>query len=275
MPLCQQSEGRQCLLAAVMDPHGLGRRVSPASALHYLRFTVQRRRWYRSCGRKTPCAGVAWLRQDGGDGTHAWAARECPRWQPGTLFVRRQNGRDARLAHSSHRRSRATLTRYRKGVNEVLSRGDAFATITVTAADVTRSMSSTGSQAPSPWCWSSGVPSGRTVVRSCGRSSARRRRSPNSTSSSPRCPSTRVDHTGTHRRGCAHLPVGHSANLDAIAAVTGAFVNPEPRYLQSTGFVLDPAGNVAVSVHSSGLLGRLAPGDVIGLVRYVTEHQAA
>ena len=38
------------------------------------------------------------------------------------------------------------------------------------------------------------------------------------------------------------FPVGHSADARAIAGLTGAFVNPDPVYLQSTGFVLDPAG---------------------------------
>jgi hypothetical protein len=42
----------------------------------------------------------------------------------------------------------------------------------------------------------------------------------------------------------------------------------------STGFVLDPAGKVVVSVYSSGAIGRLAPDDVAGLVRYVREHAA-
>jgi peroxiredoxin len=68
------------------------------------------------------------------------------------------------------------------------------------------------------------------------------------------------------------FPVGYGADAAAIAALTGAFVNPEPMYLQSTGFVLDPAGNVVVSVYSSGAIGRLVPDDVIGLVRYVREH---
>ena len=36
------------------------------------------------------------------------------------------------------------------------------------------------------------------------------------------------------------FPVGHSADAAAIAQATGAFVNPDPVYLQSTGFVLDP-----------------------------------
>jgi peroxiredoxin len=71
------------------------------------------------------------------------------------------------------------------------------------------------------------------------------------------------------------FPVGHSADARAIAAATGAFVNPGPVYLQSTGFVLDPAGQVVVSVYSSGAIGRLVPEDVIGLVRYLREHAAA
>jgi peroxiredoxin len=71
------------------------------------------------------------------------------------------------------------------------------------------------------------------------------------------------------------FPVGHSADARAIAAATGAFVNDDPVYLQSTGFVLAPGGRVAVSVYSSGAIGRLVPGDVIGLVRYLREHTEA
>ena len=70
------------------------------------------------------------------------------------------------------------------------------------------------------------------------------------------------------------FPVGHSADAAAIHEATGAFVNADPVYLQSTGFVLDPAGKVVVSVYSSGAIGRLAPDDVIGLVRYLREHTA-
>jgi peroxiredoxin len=71
------------------------------------------------------------------------------------------------------------------------------------------------------------------------------------------------------------FPVGHSADARAVADLTGAFVNPDPVYLQSTGFVLDPAGRVVVSVYSSGAIGRLVPEDVIGLVGYLREHAAA
>jgi peroxiredoxin len=68
------------------------------------------------------------------------------------------------------------------------------------------------------------------------------------------------------------FPVGHSADARAIARATGAFVNEDPLYVQSTGFVLDPAGRVVVSVYSSGAIGRLVPEDVVGLIRYLREH---
>jgi peroxiredoxin len=69
--------------------------------------------------------------------------------------------------------------------------------------------------------------------------------------------------------------VGHSADARALTAATGAFVNDDPVYLQSTGFVLDPGGRVVVSVYSSGAIGRLVPSDVIGLVGYLREHTEA
>jgi peroxiredoxin len=70
------------------------------------------------------------------------------------------------------------------------------------------------------------------------------------------------------------FPVGHSADAAAVAAVTGAFVDPEGGYLQSTGIVLDPAGKVVVSVYSSGAIGRLVPDDVVGLIKYLRDHAA-
>jgi peroxiredoxin len=71
------------------------------------------------------------------------------------------------------------------------------------------------------------------------------------------------------------FPVGHSADARVVVEATGAFVNDEPTYLQSTGFVLDPEGRVVVSVYSSGAIGRLVPEDVVGLIRYLRQHAAA
>ena len=71
------------------------------------------------------------------------------------------------------------------------------------------------------------------------------------------------------------FPVGYGADASAIADATGAFVNDDPLFLQSTGFVLDPGGRVVVSVYSSGAIGRLVPQDVIGLIRYLREQRLA
>ncbi|MDT0263966.1 redoxin domain-containing protein [Jatrophihabitans lederbergiae] len=70
------------------------------------------------------------------------------------------------------------------------------------------------------------------------------------------------------------FPVGHSADAHKLAELTGAFVNEDPLYVQSTGFVLGPDGRIVVSVYSSGAIGRLMPDDVVGLVRYHAEHSA-
>ena len=66
-----------------------------------------------------------------------------------------------------------------------------------------------------------------------------------------------------------HYPFGFGADADAIAAATGGYVNAEPRYLQSTGFVLAPDGAIVTAVYSSGAIGRLVPEDVVGLVVYI------
>lgn len=68
------------------------------------------------------------------------------------------------------------------------------------------------------------------------------------------------------------FPVGYGVDAEKIADPTGAYINDSPRYLQSTGFVLDPDGKVITAVYSSGAIGRLVPEDVIGLVRYVKSN---
>jgi NAD(P)-dependent dehydrogenase (short-subunit alcohol dehydrogenase family) len=87
-----------------------------------------------------------------------------------------------------------------------------------------------------------------------------------------------VDDEATTRQTIAEhrldFHVGHSADADAVAAVTGAFVNDEPRYLQFTGFVLDREGRVIISVYSSGAIGRLQPDEVIGLIKHVRGQEA-
>ena len=70
-------------------------------------------------------------------------------------------------------------------------------------------------------------------------------------------------------------PVGHSADPQSISDATGAFVSLDPPQLQSTGFVLDPSGNVIISLYSCGAIGQLLPDDVLELVRdlHVNAHR--
>jgi len=74
---------------------------------------------------------------------------------------------------------------------------------------------------------------------------------------------------GTMEKYRLRFSVGHSADADQVAALTGAYTNEAPRYLQSTGFLLDPDGRVLNAVYSSGPIGRLVPEDVIGMVTYL------
>jgi peroxiredoxin len=69
------------------------------------------------------------------------------------------------------------------------------------------------------------------------------------------------------------FPVGFGANVDDIAAATGAYVSEDSVYLQSTGFVLDREGRILTAVYSSGAIGRLVPDDVAGFVKYVEAHR--
>jgi peroxiredoxin len=71
------------------------------------------------------------------------------------------------------------------------------------------------------------------------------------------------------------FPVGHSADADKIAAAIGAYVNDDRHYLQSTGVILAPDGTVCLAVYSSGAIGRLVPDDVVGFIRYLTDHPEA
>ncbi|UMB69528.1 peroxiredoxin family protein [Mycobacterium paraterrae] len=71
------------------------------------------------------------------------------------------------------------------------------------------------------------------------------------------------------------FPVGHSADATKVAGLVGAYVNDDPRYLQSTGFVLAPDGTTLLAVYSSGAIGRLVADDVVGFIRYLSKHAVA
>jgi len=85
---------------------------------------------------------------------------------------------------------------------------------------------------------------------------------------------TEHDTAGLIEKHDLMFPVGCGADTRRLAQLTGAFVNDDPLYVQSTGFVLDADGRVSVSVYSSGAIGRLVPDDVVGLIRYLRANAA-
>ena len=80
---------------------------------------------------------------------------------------------------------------------------------------------------------------------------------------------------GTIEKFKLSLPVGHSVNAEKVAAITGAYINDSPRYLQTTDFLLVPDGKILNAVYSSGPLGALVAQDVIGMVTYLKSKVAA
>jgi peroxiredoxin len=65
------------------------------------------------------------------------------------------------------------------------------------------------------------------------------------------------------------FPVGHSADADAVAAATGAFVNQSRHFLEPAGFVLAPDGTVKAAAYATSAIGRLMAKDVVGFVGYM------
>ena len=80
---------------------------------------------------------------------------------------------------------------------------------------------------------------------------------------------------GTIEKFKLSFPVGHSADAEKVASITGAYVNDSPSYLQTTAFLLAPDGKILNAVYSSGPIGRLVAEDVIGMVTYLKSKVAA
>lgn len=62
------------------------------------------------------------------------------------------------------------------------------------------------------------------------------------------------------------FPVGCEADVPQVAKALECYTDPDVTFFQSTGFVLDPGGNILLALYSSGPIGRLGPADVLGFV---------
>ena len=76
----------------------------------------------------------------------------------------------------------------------------------------------------------------------------------------------------TQKETGATFPIAYGVSVKETAEAVGAFYDAAPThtapYLQSTGFILGPDGKVAISVYSSGAIGRLTWQDVLAIVQH-------
>jgi peroxiredoxin len=68
------------------------------------------------------------------------------------------------------------------------------------------------------------------------------------------------------------FPVLYGLDAHEVGEKTGAVVNEEPLFLQATGFLLQPDGRIALSVYSSGAVGRLVAADTMNLLKYLQRN---
>lgn len=67
------------------------------------------------------------------------------------------------------------------------------------------------------------------------------------------------------------FPLGYGLDAQAVSSATGAFFEPEKKFLHATGFLLKPDGRIQVAAYSTGPLGRLTRADVAQLVKVVAK----
>lgn len=71
------------------------------------------------------------------------------------------------------------------------------------------------------------------------------------------------------------FPVAFGADVDQVVAAVGAYTNASPHYLQPTGFVLSPDGNVLNALYASNAMGRLTAHEVERLVMHISKQAKA
>jgi peroxiredoxin len=71
------------------------------------------------------------------------------------------------------------------------------------------------------------------------------------------------------------FPIGVAADVDQVAAATGAFKNMTPHHLQPASFILDPEGSVMTAVYSTHAVGRLVAADAVTFISYMKAKAAA
>ncbi len=86
-----------------------------------------------------------------------------------------------------------------------------------------------------------------------------------------------VDSEADARKTKEELALSFSVayGLDAVAfsAATGAFWEEKRKIIHATGFILNPEGDVAYAVYSTGPIGRHTPEDCLRLIDFLTQSK--
>ena len=64
------------------------------------------------------------------------------------------------------------------------------------------------------------------------------------------------------------MPFAHSMDAEEMSKATGCYFEPEKKYLHATGFMIKPDGSLYLGAYSSGVVGRITPGDALSIIRY-------
>lgn len=68
-------------------------------------------------------------------------------------------------------------------------------------------------------------------------------------------------------------PIGYGLSAEEVGASTGAYYEPDKKYLHATGFIISPEGNVAAAVYSTGAAGRYTAGDALDVATALSKKK--
>jgi peroxiredoxin len=69
------------------------------------------------------------------------------------------------------------------------------------------------------------------------------------------------------------FPVAYGLEPAWARDTLGTYLGEDDAFIQATGFVLAPGGRTMLAVYSSGAVGRLVAGDVLGLIDYARKQE--
>ncbi len=65
------------------------------------------------------------------------------------------------------------------------------------------------------------------------------------------------------------FPFGYGLEAEVVSRATGAFYEPEKKYLHTAGFLLRPGGAVEMACYSTGNLGRFVAEHILMMVKFL------